>query len=449
MKKITYILFFIFPLSGLAQNMIEPDSIALVEDRFQELFYESLKQKGIENYDRAIINLESALQLKPKETVLYHEIGKNYLAQRNYPQAEEYFLKATAQEPENRWYYLSLYDVYYQTKNYPKSIEVVKKLIGFNDKQKLDFQDDLVSLYMYTSQFDKALELIEELEKVAPIDPTREMYKTQLLKDKISQASTQELEKQIIDTPENEQAYIALIYQYSENNQAQKAFEVARRLAENLPESDWAHVSLFKFYLDQNNISQAISSMNRVFESKAIDDKIRHRVFNEFLIFVNNNPQYNTELDKAVDYFKNDPKVTVAKEVAKFYFIKQNWSKAAEYFEKSLQNQADDIEAIILLLQTYTEMDSFDVLLTKSDYYKGYFPLQPELYYYNGLAYNQAQNFRKAKQVLEEGLDYLIDNLSLEINFNIQLAQASEGLDNLKDKDKYLKKVESLMKMVE
>ncbi len=449
MKKLTYLLFLIFSLSGFSQNMIEPDSIALVEDRFQELFYESLKQKGIENYDRAIINLEGALQLKPNESTIYHEIGKNYLAQKKYPQAEEYIQKAIAKDELNRWYYMSLYDVYYQTKNYPKSIEVVKKLISFDDKRKLEFQDDLVSLYMYTSQFDKALALIEELENIAPLDPTLEMYKFQLLKDKTSQVSSSDLEQQIIDNPTSEQAYIALIYHYSDSNQEEKAFEVAQQLAENIPDSDWAHVSLFKFYLDQNNITQAISSMNRVFESKIVDDKIRHRVLNEFLIFVNDNPQYDKELVKSINYFKDDPNVAVAKEIGKFYFAKQNWKEASGYFEISLKNNSNDLEAIILLLQSYTEMGSFDVLLTKSDHYKGYFPLQPELYYYSGLAYNQAQNYKKAKQVLEEGLDYLIGNLSLEINFNVQLAQASEGLNNQKDKDKYLQKVETLMKSVE
>lgn len=429
--------------------MIEPDSIALVNDEFQELFYESIKQKGIENYDRAIIHLERALQLKPEEATIYHEIGKNYLSQKKYPEAEDYIQKAIDRDNKNRWLYMSLYDVYYQTKNYHKSIEVVKKLISFNDKRKLEFQDDLVSLYMYTAQFDKALALIEELEKEAPADPMREMYKIQLLKDKNNNTSTQDLEEQVRKNPQDEQAYITLIYQYSESNQQEKAFEVAKRLAENIPDSDWAHVSLFKFYLDENNPEEAINSMNKVFESKVIDDKIRHRVLNEFLIFVNDNPQYDKELEKAISYFRDDPNVAVAKEVGKFYFAKQNWKEASDYFEISLKNNQDDLEAIILLSQSYTEMGDFDVLLTKSEHFKGLFPLQPELYYYNGLAYNQLQDYKKAKQVLEEGLDYLIDNLSLEINFNVQLAEASAGLENEKDKDKYLQKVESLMKSVE
>src|SRR5690606_22882165 len=91
-------------ISGFSQLPIEPDSIALVEDKFQEYFYESLKHKGIENYDRAIDNLERALQLKPQEKMLWHEIGMNYFFSKKYQLAEEYIQKAIAEEPNNKWY---------------------------------------------------------------------------------------------------------------------------------------------------------------------------------------------------------------------------------------------------------------------------------------------------------------------------------------------------------
>ncbi len=446
MKKLTYI-FYLLGFTVFAQpNMVEPDSIALVEDKFQELFYESLKQKGIENYDRALNSLQQALQLKPDEAMLYHEIGKNYFFQKKYYEAEDYIKRAIEKDNTNKWFYLSLYDVYYQTKDYVKSIEVVQKLIDFNDKRKTEFQDDLVSLYMYTNQPDKALVIIEELDKVLPSDPTREMYRHQIQKDKVNSSGTGDLEAEIKKNPKNEQAYIALIYQYSEKDQDEKAFDIAKLLAKNIPDSDWAHVSLFKFYLEENNPEKAISSMKTVLESDQVDYKIKHRILNEFLIFVSNNPQYDNELEKAIKYFKNDPHVSVPKEVGKFFFTKNNWKEASDYFEISLEDNLNDLEAMLLLLQSYTEMGNFDRVLEKSDNFKDLFPLQPELYYYNGLAHNQMRNFKKAKDVLEEGLDYLIDNEVLELNFYIQLTETSAGLSNEKDKVKYNQKAETLMK---
>lgn len=446
MKNLIQTLLISVSLSGFAQIPIEPDSIALVEDKFQELFYEALKQKGIENYDRAITNLDNALLLKPEEPTILHELGRNYLYQKKYPEAEQFLKRAIEKSPENKWFHLSLYDVYYESKDYERSIDIVQRLIDFNDKRKEEYQDDLVSLYMYTGRFDKALALIEELEKTAPPDSTRELYKLQILKNhKNSTADISRLEEEIRQNPNREQPYISLIYLYSENNQEEKAFEVAKQLAKSIPDSDWAHVSLFKFYLEENNVPQAVTSIKKALESTQVDNKIKHRIINEFLIFVNNNPQYDKELEKAVSYFKSDPNVPIAKEIGKFYYTKQNWQEASDYFEISLKTNADDYETILLLLQTYTEMGKFDLLSNKSEYYVSLYPLQPEFYYYSGLAYNQLSNFKKAKQVLAEGLDYLIDNISLEINFNIQLGQAFSGLGNEKEKEKYFQKAESLM----
>lgn len=446
MKYLIKTLLITVSLSGFAQNPIEPDSIALVEDKFQELFYEALKQKGLENYDRAITNLDKALLLKPEEPTILHEIGRNYFYQKRYPEAEQFLKRAIEKAPDNKWVLLSLYDVYYESKDYENSIDVVQKLIAFNDKRKEEYQDDLVSLYMYTGRFDKALILIEELEKVAPYDQTREMYKLQILKNHNNSTSDiVRLEEEINKNPKAEQSYISLIYLYSENNQEEKAFEVARQLAKNIPESDWAHVSLFKFYLEEKNVVQALNSIKKALESSQVDNKIKHRIINEFLIFVNNNPQFDTELEQAVSYFKSDPNVAIAKEIGKFYYTKQNWQEASDYFEISLKTNADDYETILLLLQTYTEMGNFDLLSDKSEYYVSLYPLQPEFYYYSGLAYNQLSNFKKAKEILAEGLDYLVDNISLEINFNIQLGQAFSGLGNEKQKEKHFQKAESLM----
>ena len=70
---------FIFPISLVAQS--EPEEVAAIDDDFQNNYYEALKQKGIENYDRAIESLQKCLKIQPENPVLFFEIGKNYLFQ--------------------------------------------------------------------------------------------------------------------------------------------------------------------------------------------------------------------------------------------------------------------------------------------------------------------------------------------------------------------------------
>ncbi|RYJ43880.1 tetratricopeptide repeat protein [Flavobacterium beibuense] len=422
----------------------EPDQIALANDVFENNFYEALKQKGIENYDKALRALETCRAEEPNNPVVYHEIGKNYLALMNYPEAEKAFLKATELDPKNRWYWVGLYDVYYQTQDFNKAIPVVQKLTEW---RKEFYEEDLVSLYMYTEQFDKALALINELEQTVGQTERREMFKLQILSNnKLNKPKKQELEEAIKKYPKEESNYLELIYLYSESNEEEKAEKIAEKLAKEIPESDWGQVSLFKFNLNNNKGDEAAKSMFRILGSKKIDRKIKHRVLNEFIIYAYNNPQYYNDLEKAVDYFADDEEVNVPKEVGKFFFNKRNFDQAGYYFQKSLAADADDIEAIELLLYTYQESQRFDELYAKATEYTELFPTHARLYYFAGLAANKKQQYKKAKEWLENGMDFVVEDIELEAGFNRQLGEAYAGLGDEKKKEAYFSKANKLQK---
>jgi len=445
MKKIVLYSFlfgiFLIPISLLAQ--IEPkDTLALEENKFETSFYESLKQKGIENYDKAIEALEKCQTLPSDNTVVYFELGKNYLLLKKYKEAYDNFEKVTKIEPKNRWAWVGMYDVCYETHDYNKAIEVVQKLTEF----KVDYKEDLVLLFMNTQQFDKALDLINELNQTVGKSDKRELYKAQILSDSKYQGSEKlNLMNQIKKNPKEESNYVALIYLYSQSNQEEKALEVAKKLENEIPTSDWAQVSLFKYHLNNNDGEKAIKAMNIVLESEKIDRKIKHRMLNEFLIFSVNNPQYEKDLVHAIGYFNADKGVKVAKEIGKFYQSKNEWGKAIKYYEMQLNTINDDMETILLLMQAYTENSQFDKLAKETEEQMQLFPTQPQLYYYNGLANNQLMNYKKAKDILESGIDFVIDDTSLEINFNLQLGEAYNGLGDMKKKELYFSKANTLI----
>jgi tetratricopeptide (TPR) repeat protein len=369
-------------------------------------------------------------------------LGKNYLAQKKYQEAYTNFYNVNKMDPKNRWAWVGMYDVCYETKDFNKAIPIVEKLVEFKE----DYKEDLTSLYMSTQQFDKALELINELNDKYGKTDKRELYKADILKDaKYQSAEKNNLLDQIRKNPKDESNYIALIYMYSQSNQEEKAMEIAKKLEAAIPTSDWAQVSLFKFHLNNNDGDNAVKAMNVVLPSKKIDQKIKHRMLNEFLIFAKNNPKYEADLDKAISYFDNDKDIKVAKEIGKFYYSKSNWEKAIKYFEMHLKSIEDDVEIQQLLLQAYTEKQQFEELAKKAENLTQFFPTQPQFYYYAGLANNQLKNFKKAADQLESGLDFVIDDTALEINFNIQLGEAYNGLGDMKKKEKYFTKANELI----
>ncbi|MBF4483696.1 tetratricopeptide repeat protein [Flavobacterium sp. CSZ] len=444
-KGVIVILFFVLlgnPISVMAQT--EPEDIAMATDEYQDAFYESLKQKGIENYDKAIASLDKCVKLKPNDAVAYFELGKNYLSLKDYRNAQDSFEKATQLDPKNKWYWLGIYDVSYETKNYPLAIETIQKIIAFDE----EYKDDLISLYMITNQFDKALVTINEMNDKFGKSEDRDRYKMQILSQgKYQNAEITNLIDQIKKNPKEEANYINLIFLYSKAEETDKALEVAKQLAKEVPTSEWAQVSLFKVYIDGNQADKAIKAMNVILSSPKIDSKIKHRTLNEFLIYVNKNPLYAPDLEKAIAYFDNDKEIDVAKEVGKFYHSKGQFENAIKYYEKDLKSNSDtDRETNLLLLEAYTQAKQFEPMTKRAMNMIDVYPSQPQFYYYAGLGNNQLQQFKNAKTVLEMGLDYVVDDKTLEANFNIQLGEAYNGLGDAKKKEEYFLKANELLK---
>lgn len=443
-KRVLFILFLVLLCNSvllLAQT--EPEVMKRDSDKFQDYFYESLVQKGIENHDKAIKALEQCLKIKPEEATIYFELGKNYLALKEYNNAYNSFENASKIDPTNKWFWVGMYDVSYETDNFSQAIKTINKLIEFDEK----FKEDLTSLYMATKQFDLALDLINELNDKFGKTERRELYKTQILtEDKYQKTEIENLIEQIGKNPNEESNYIALIYLYSKNNQEDKVLETAQKLEKTIPTSVWAQVSLFKDYLNKRETSKAINAMNIAFVSAKIDSKIKHRMLNEFLIFVNANPQFTYDLDRAMTYFDNDPTINVSKEIGKFYQNKNQWDKAVKYYEQAIKGGVnEDVETNLFLLQAYAETKQFERMSKVAATMIGSFPTQPQFYYYSGLAENQQQQFKNAKEILEMGLDYLIDDKLLEINFNIQLGEAYNGIGDLKKKEFYFSRANQLL----
>ena len=444
-KRVLIILFFVLlgnAVSVMAQ--VEPEDIAMASDEYQDSFYESLKQKGIENYDKAIVSLEKCIKLKPNDAVAYFEMGKNYFALKEYQNAQSSFEKATQLDPKNKWFWLGIYDVSYETKNYTLAIETIQKIIPFDE----EYKDDLISLYMITNQYDKAFSLITEMNDKFGKSEDRERYKLQILSQgKYQNAEISNLIDQIKKNPKEESNYVNLIFLYSKSEETDKALEIAKQLAKEIPTSEWAQVSLFKVYLDANQADKAIKSMNVILSSSKIDSKIKHRTLNEFLIYVNKNPQYAPDLEKAIAYFDNDPNVDVAKEIGKFYHSKNQFENAIKYYEKDLKSNSDtDRETNLLLLEVYMKAKQFEPMTKRAMNMIEVYPSQPQFYYYAGLGNNQLQQFKNAKTVLEMGLDYVVDDIKLEANFNIQLGEAYNGLGDAKKKEEYFLKANELLK---
>lgn len=166
MKKYRYILLLLGLLTCIPEYLHaqeeESAEISLEEniDEFQEHFFEALKQRGIENFDRAIDELLKCQKIDDNATIAF-ELGKNYFSIKEYEKARESFQKAVNKKPQNQWYLTGLFNVQVRMGEREEALKTGKKIVLLNPR----FREDVAKVYVGMREYKKALRELEKLEK--------------------------------------------------------------------------------------------------------------------------------------------------------------------------------------------------------------------------------------------------------------------------------------------
>ena len=156
-KILLWILLFLFPFLAL---FAQPSLSEAQDTKFQTHFFEALKQKGIGNYDKALVSLEKCKQINPKSKAVLFELSKNNLSLSQYSEAEYFVKKALEQDPTNIFLLQHLVNVFKKQQHYAKAIDAYAVIL----EQQPTKIAPLVHLYLLNGQADKAIQLMNELE---------------------------------------------------------------------------------------------------------------------------------------------------------------------------------------------------------------------------------------------------------------------------------------------
>lgn len=423
-------------------NKRPDDNLGNVEDKYQEAFFEALKQKGIENYDRAIKELIKCVELDSKEDAAYFELGKNYVMLKNFGKAEEVLKEAIDLKPNNEWYLDALYGVYVQMNDYDNALRTVKKLIKFHP----DYKQDLATLYFENNKYRLALKTLDELDEEYGISKDRDALRNAIYNTTGDDKERIEyLEERVALQPDNESNYLNLIYRYSEENNKEKAFEVAKKLLAQKPNSQMVHLALYKFYLDNGESDKAITSMKIVVNSAVIKPDAKAMVLNDFVKFVKDNPQYEDDLLEVTTNVANDNSEKSHAELGQFYLQKNNKEKALEQFELAYAKDDSNFKIIKKVLLLQIDLNKYEEAEAFSKNHIELYPSQPILYLANGVANNKLNQPDKAIESLEMGVDFVIDDIIMEIDFYRQLSIAYKLNNNITKSNTFSKKAEALL----
>ncbi|NNC44786.1 MAG: tetratricopeptide repeat protein [Winogradskyella sp.] len=446
-RKIKTLLFCVtlaLPLCGFTQvdfNKTPDDDLGDVKDAFQEYFFEALKQKGIENYERAVDALQECLKIDSTKTVVYYELGKNYNQLKAYDSALKYLKIAANSQPDNEWILDELYDVYIKLDDVDSAIETVEQLIRYHP----DYKEDLAGLYVRVERYTDALSLLDELDAKYGVNESRATMRNNIYT--ISGNDTERvsyLKEQIALNPSNEENYLKLIYRYSQSGDIERAFNTAKELLNKKPNSVLVHLALYKFYIERDEIEDAVSSMKIAIQSPEINADAKAKVLIDFVNFVSNNPEYEKDLIEITDSVDNNESPETLANLGQYYLKAGDKQKALRSFEEALKQNPNDFKLIKDILLLKLELQDINAVIIGAEDALALFPAQPLLYLIKGVAHNNLKQADEAIENLELGLEFLIENKDMEYDFYTQLSIAHQLNNNITQANTFSKKAKAL-----
>lgn len=422
-------------------DTINKDDLGNVSDDFQDLFFQALTQKAIENYDRAAQLLEQSLAAGKDLPVIHYELGTNYKHLEDYEQAEKHLLLALKGRPDDRYIVQDLLTVYYENHAYEKGIELAKKWRATES----DFTKNLAEFYFFNHDYIQALRTLDQWEETKGFSQESQSFRNKIVTEARDKSKVRDyLILKKTEQPENIQNYVDLILLYQDQRQEEKAFEVAKELKEREPGAVQAGIGLYPTYLINGKDDQAVTLMKEIIRAETISNDLKVKTINDFRKLVDKKPQFEGDLLEALGEEIAEGKRS-NRQLAEHYQGKDD-TKSMAYYERALAENPNDYSLIRQVLTLRITGKKYGEALDLAEKSLAIYPTQAVLYLFKGEVENKLGKYKDAEESLLSGIDFVIDDPEMRANFYLQLSETYKGMGKKEAADDYYKKATNLNK---
>lgn len=408
--------------------------------RFGGMYVDACAQRMKGNLQEALKLFLECKKIDPNNAPVRYELGTIYKLLGANELALANAKLCAAADPKNEWYQLLLIDCYNGYKQYDQSIKITEALIK-NFPEKTEFKEDLAIAYSMTGQYDKAFKIYENLEIIYGVNEQISLNKIKLLKE---QKKTKEVEAELIKLSASNLSetryYSYLADFYIEINALDKARAMYDKILLIEPNNPVVNLALHDYYSSQGKNDEAFEYLKKAFNNPDLDVKTKSGIVNSFYkrSLELNDPKIKaqgTELSKL--FLAIHPTSSESNYLfADFLVLNKNFKEAANYyFVATRSDQRNYIVWGKLLVIDY-DLGLYDSLEHHSSQAMDLFPSQPTAYLYNATANTQLKNYRKAVLSLKDGLEFVVDNKPLMLDFYRSLGDANNYLKDYPASDK-------------
>ena len=369
----------------LPETTSKTKTVAAKDFPYIESFHNGVRLNMRQDYDGARKAFEYCLSIRQNDDAVYYGLSQVEYRQNNIPKALDYIQKASNLDPKNIWYTEETAALLYDNQQFDKAIPYFKKLVAY-EPQNVKWLYGYADCLLRNGKIDETLKVLDQTEAIIGKSPELigEKYNI-LMNAKREDLALQEIQKGLVDFP-NEIGLIAILvdHYFKKGNDA-KAYEYLDQLQKADPENGRANIALGDFYLRKKDYNKAFDYFIKGFPSKDVEIDIKMNLILSLqeTRYVTDN-RLDTLLAMLIEHYPTEAKAyTLTADQAVY---DKDMVKALQYYRKGLQFEKNIYPIWQQAIIFSYEVNDMQALYDVSTECKEYFPSTASVYYFNAIS---------------------------------------------------------------
>ncbi len=438
-RTLAIIIFSLLLLAGPGADAQKKNKPVDKKTRLEAEFYFTEGEKFfiLEDYAKALVLFRKSAESDPNNATAHFKMAQVYRIMGDQVNALSEISEAIEINPQNKYFHALQAEIYTDINEYDRAAAVYEHMIN-NMERTDEYLFELAAIYLYQQKYDKAIETYDRIEKSYGISEEictqRQMiYLQQNQLDK----AIAEGEKLIDNFPENDQFAVRQVELLLNNGMEEKAEIRIAELIEEFPQSARLRLILSDMQRKSGDVELAEESLREAFMNPQMDIDTKVQQLAEYRTLLSEDELRDRALPLADILTEVHPSSALAFAVkGDLYQALGERVESRNAYLKSLEFDQSNLSVWQNVLQMLLESNKIDSVLLLSDEALEIFPNQGMIYYFNGTANLQKQNYDEAIYALEQGKRLSSSNLGLVSVFNSMLGDAYNGAGNYEKSDR-------------
>ncbi len=397
----------------------------------EKVFIEASKEKMLGNFEDAIYLFKEVLGKDKKNDVAYFELAKLYSLTKNEDKALRAIKDALDLNKDNLWYNLFYADLLVQQNNYQSASGVYEKLIKvYPDNEDLYFEQ--AYLLTKADKADQAISVYDLLESRSGINPDISKQKYDLYMRMGKEGKAEDVLRQLVASYSYDVNYHLILADHHERmGNKDKAAKVYKEILKIDPEQPNATLALAEMYEDKGDTANYLKSMQGVFSNPDVNIDLK---IQEIVPYIKLVSETQDEAVKKEAIRLTEILTATHPGEAKAFSVHGDMLNYCNKPKQALTQykQAVELEsnAFVVWEQIFfinSALYQPKELERNTEAAMDFFPNQPSVYFFNGLAKGQLKKHKEAIETLNEAMLMVGKNTQLKEQILIQLGVNYHG----------------------